>query len=131
MRDGACVTLEHQQPRGVARLHGRLGDAFGRQVVVEVGEAHRATPYSTGVTGVRFEVVATDPASGLRAGVLHTAHGSVPTPTFMPVGTLGTVKAVTPADVRSTGADIVLSNTYHLAIQPGVETVERLGGLHA
>jgi queuine tRNA-ribosyltransferase len=80
---------------------------------------------------VRFEVVATDPHSGLRAGVLHTTHGSVPTPTFMPVGTLGTVKALTPADVRATGASIVLSNTYHVALQPGVETVERLGGLHA
>jgi queuine tRNA-ribosyltransferase len=79
---------------------------------------------------VRFEVVATDPDSGLRAGLLHTAHGSVPTPTFMPVGTLGTVKALTPADVRATGASVVLSNTYHLALQPGIETVERLGGLH-
>ena len=63
--------------------------------------------------------------------MLHTAHGSVPTPTFMPVGTLGTVKALTPADVRGTGGRIVLSNTYHLSLQPGVETVERLGGLHA
>jgi queuine tRNA-ribosyltransferase len=83
------------------------------------------------LTGVRFEVVATDPDSGLRAGVLHTAHGSVLTPTFMPVGTLGSVKALTPKDVRATGASIVLSNTYHLALQPGVETVARLGGLHA
>jgi queuine tRNA-ribosyltransferase len=80
---------------------------------------------------VRFEVVGRDPSSGLRAGLLHTAHGTVPTPTFMPVGTLGTVKALTPAEVRTTGAGIVLSNTYHLAQQPGIETVERLGGLHA
>lgn len=80
---------------------------------------------------MRFEVLATDPGSRLRAGVLHTARGSVPTPTFMPVGTLGTVKALTPADVRRTGASIVLANTYHLALQPGIETVERLGGLHA
>ena len=80
---------------------------------------------------MRFEVVATDPHSGLRAGVLHTSHGSVLTPTFMPVGTLGTVKSLTPADVRATGAGVVLSNTYHLALQPGVATVERLGGLHA
>jgi queuine tRNA-ribosyltransferase len=80
---------------------------------------------------VRFEVVAHDPASGLRAGVLHTAHGPVETPTFMPVGTLGTVKALTPADVRATGARVVLANTYHLSLQPGVEIVERLGGLHA
>jgi queuine tRNA-ribosyltransferase len=80
---------------------------------------------------VRFEVVATDPHSGLRAGILHTPHGSVPTPSFMPVGTVGSVKALTPADVRVTGAQVVLSNTYHLALQPGVATVERLGGLHA
>jgi queuine tRNA-ribosyltransferase len=83
------------------------------------------------VRAVRFEVLATDPASGLRAGVLHTPHGSVPTPTFMPVGTLGSVKALTPDDVRDTGAHIVLANSYHLALQPGVDTVQRLGGLHA
>ena len=82
-------------------------------------------------TGVRFEVVARDPGSGLRAGILHTAHGSVPTPTFMPVGTLGSVKSLTPESVRSTGAGVVLANTYHLALQPGIDTVERLGGLHA
>jgi queuine tRNA-ribosyltransferase len=82
-------------------------------------------------TDVRFDVVGTDPGSGLRAGILHTPHGAVETPSFMPVGTLGTVKALTPADVRRTGARIVLSNTYHLSLQPGIDTVERLGGLHA
>jgi queuine tRNA-ribosyltransferase len=81
--------------------------------------------------GVRFEVVARDPSSGLRAGVLHTARGAVPTPSFMPVGTLGSVKALTPHQVRDTGASIVLANTYHLSLQPGIATVERLGGLHA
>jgi queuine tRNA-ribosyltransferase len=80
---------------------------------------------------VRFEILAVDGASGLRAGLLHTPHGSVPTPTFMPVGTLGTVKGLTPHDVRGTGAAVVLANTYHLLLQPGVETVQRLGGLHA
>jgi queuine tRNA-ribosyltransferase len=83
------------------------------------------------VSSVRFELLATAPGSALRIGLLHTARGSVPTPTFMPVGTLGTVKSLTPADVRATGAQIVLSNTYHLSLQPGIETVERLGGLHA
>jgi len=83
------------------------------------------------VSGFEFEVVATDPGSGLRAGLLHTPHGPVRTPSFMPVGTLGTVKALTPGDVRGTGAQIVLSNTYHLSLQPGIETVHRLGGLHA
>jgi queuine tRNA-ribosyltransferase len=80
---------------------------------------------------VRFELVAVDPTSGLRAGILHTPHGPVPTPTFMPVGTLGTVKALTPADVAATGARVVLSNAYHLMLQPGAATVQRLGGLHA
>jgi len=79
----------------------------------------------------RFEVVAVDPTSGPRAGLLHTPHGVVPTPSFMPVGTLGTVKSLTPADVWATGAQVVLGNSYHLALQPGLETVQRLGGLHS
>jgi queuine tRNA-ribosyltransferase len=65
-----------------------------------------------------------------RAGVLHTAHGPVQTPVFMPVGTAGTVKAMTSDAVRATGAGIVLGNTYHLMLRPGAERVEALGGLH-
>jgi queuine tRNA-ribosyltransferase len=65
-----------------------------------------------------------------RAGVLHTAHGAVETPVFMPVGTAGTVKAMTADAVRATGASIVLGNTYHLMLRPGAELVARLGGLH-
>lgn len=65
-----------------------------------------------------------------RAGVLHTAHGQVETPVFMPVGTAGTVKAMTADAVRSTGARMVLGNTYHLMLRPGAERVARLGGLH-
>ena len=65
-----------------------------------------------------------------RAGTLSTAHGHVPTPTFMPVGTAGTVKAMTADAVRSTGAGIVLGNTYHLMLRPGPERVAELGGLH-
>lgn len=65
-----------------------------------------------------------------RAGLLHTAHGTVTTPTFMPVGTVGTVKAMTMDAVRSTGAGIVLGNTYHLMLRPGAELVHELGGLH-
>jgi queuine tRNA-ribosyltransferase len=88
----------------------------------------KISDYSTGVT---FEVLAQDPTSGLRAGVLHTPQGDIETPAFMPVGTLGSVKTLTPRDVATTGARVVLSNTYHLLLQPGVDTVERLGGLHA
>jgi queuine tRNA-ribosyltransferase len=65
-----------------------------------------------------------------RAGTLVTAHGEVPTPVFMPVGTAGTVKAMTADAVRSTGAKMVLGNTYHLMLRPGAERVARLGGLH-
>ena len=65
-----------------------------------------------------------------RAGVLHTAHGTVPTPVFMPVGTAGTVKAMTADAVRATGARMVLGNTYHLMLRPGAERIARLGGLH-
>ncbi|MFC3125714.1 tRNA guanosine(34) transglycosylase Tgt [Pseudoroseomonas globiformis] len=65
-----------------------------------------------------------------RAGTLHTAHGEVPTPVFMPVGTAGTVKGMTADAVRATGAQIVLGNTYHLMLRPGAERVGRLGGLH-
>jgi queuine tRNA-ribosyltransferase len=65
-----------------------------------------------------------------RRGRLHTAHGTIQTPAFMPVGTAATVKAMTPEDVRATGAEIVLCNTYHLMLRPGAERVAKLGGLH-
>ncbi|MBW2457275.1 MAG: tRNA guanosine(34) transglycosylase Tgt [Deltaproteobacteria bacterium] len=75
-----------------------------------------------------FRVIATDGQA--RAGVLATPHGLVATPTFMPVGTLGSVKTLTPAEVAATGARIVLGNTYHLWLRPGPETIAALGGLH-
>ena len=66
-----------------------------------------------------------------RAGVLRTVHGEVRTPAFMPVGTHATVKSLDPGEVRACGAGIVLCNAYHLALRPGVDLVERAGGLHA
>jgi queuine tRNA-ribosyltransferase len=79
------------------------------------------------VTAFRYECLATDGRA--RLGRLHTAHGEIRTPAFMPVGTAGTVKAMTPEAVRETGADIILGNTYHLMLRPGAERVARLGGL--
>ena len=76
-----------------------------------------------------FTVQATDGAA--RSGRIVTPRGDIRTPAFMPVGTAGTVKAMLPASVRSTGADIILGNTYHLMLRPGAERVARLGGLHA
>ncbi|HYZ76829.1 MAG TPA: tRNA guanosine(34) transglycosylase Tgt [Gaiellaceae bacterium] len=75
-----------------------------------------------------FELAATDGAA--RAGVLHTAHGDVPTPAFMPVGTKGTVKTLDPADLRGLGTTILLGNTYHLHFRPGDDVIAELGGLH-
>ncbi len=80
------------------------------------------------MTAFRHTVLATDGPA--RAGTLHTAHGDVPTPTFMPVGTAGTVKAMTADAVRATGAGIVLGNTYHLMLRPGADREAALGGLH-
>jgi len=77
-----------------------------------------------------FGVIASDPHCGARRGVLTTAHGPVQTPAFMPVGTAGTVKGLTPDQIEGTGAEIVLGNTYHLMLRPGAEVVERIGGLH-
>ncbi|GLQ07432.1 tRNA guanosine(34) transglycosylase Tgt [Sneathiella chinensis] len=75
-----------------------------------------------------FDIHARDGAA--RRGTLSTAHGDIRTPAFMPVGTAGTVKGLTPEMVRETGADILLGNTYHLMLRPGSERVRRLGGLH-
>ena len=65
-----------------------------------------------------------------RAGVLHTQHGDIPTPVFMPVGTVGSVKALTPRDLKQAGARIILGNAYHLYLRPGHQLVEEMGGLH-
>jgi queuine tRNA-ribosyltransferase len=77
-----------------------------------------------------FEVLHTDPHSAARHGLLTTAHGKVETPTFMPVGTAGAVKGITPQQLKETGAGIILANTYHLLLRPGVDAVEKVGGLH-
>ena len=77
-----------------------------------------------------FELLKTDPVTAARRGRLQTRHGVVETPVFMPVGTQGTVKAVTPAHLREIGAQIILGNTYHLSLRPGSELVRDLGGLH-
>lgn len=77
---------------------------------------------------ITFEIQATDGAA--RTGILKTPRGDIRTPAFMPVGTAGTVKAMLPQNVRETGADIILGNTYHLMLRPGAERIARLGGLH-
>ena len=75
-----------------------------------------------------FEVIKT--SGKARAGILKTAHGEIPTPAFMPVGTLGTVKAMAPFELEQIGYRLILSNTYHLYLRPGVDVIEKAGGLH-
>jgi queuine tRNA-ribosyltransferase len=80
---------------------------------------------------MEFELLATDPETGARAGLLHTAHGTIETPIFMPVGTVGSVKAVMQEQlVQDVKAQIILGNTYHLYLRPGTEILEKAGGLH-
>src|SRR5262249_45251387 len=78
--------------------------------------------------GFGFDLLNTDGAA--RAGRIRTAHGQIETPAFMPVATQGTVKGLTPSDLRGAGAQIVLANTYHLFLRPGDDVVRELGGLH-
>jgi queuine tRNA-ribosyltransferase len=77
-----------------------------------------------------FELLTQDARTAARAGRLHTAHGIVETPIFMPVGTQATVKCMTPHELRELKAQIILSNTYHLVIRPGTELIAKAGGLH-
>jgi queuine tRNA-ribosyltransferase len=77
-----------------------------------------------------FQLLQTDTATAARRGRLRTRHGMVETPMFMPVGTQGTVKSVTPQHLREIGAQIILGNTYHLNLRPGSDLVRELGGLH-
>src|SRR5436853_6877873 len=77
-----------------------------------------------------FELLSKDRESGARHGRLTTAHGAIKTPAFVPVGTQGSVKAVSPRELRELNAPIVLGNTYHLFVRPGIEVIKHFGGLH-
>ncbi|MBC8066341.1 MAG: tRNA guanosine(34) transglycosylase Tgt [Chlorobia bacterium] len=79
---------------------------------------------------IRYELLAVCPHTGARRGRLHTPHGIVETPTFMPVGTQGTVKTVGSEDLEALGYSLILSNTYHLSLRPGADLIEQFGGLH-
>ena len=78
-----------------------------------------------------FEVTKSCPRTGARVGMLSTPHGVVPTPVFVPVGSQATVKSLTPQEFSALGTNIVLGNTYHLYLRPGIEVIEKLGGLHS
>ena len=77
-----------------------------------------------------FKIVAKAKESKARAGLLQTAHGAVETPVFMPVGTLGTVRSLSPEELLDAGAQIILGNTYHLYLRPGCDVISLFAGLH-
>jgi queuine tRNA-ribosyltransferase len=83
-----------------------------------------------GLTAVHLEILKEDARTRARLGKLHTPHGVIETPVFMPVGTQGTVKTITPEEIKEIGAGIILSNTYHLFLRPGHELIREAGGLH-
>ena len=82
------------------------------------------------MTAITYELVKKDERTGARAGIIHTPHGSFPTPIFMPVGTQASVKGVSPDELRDLGAGIILSTTYHLFLRPGMDLIREAGGLH-
>ena len=82
------------------------------------------------MSAIRYELIKTCKQSGARLGRLHTPHGVIETPIFMPVGTQATVKAMTPEELKEIGSQIILSNTYHLYMRPGHDLVKEAGGLH-
>jgi hypothetical protein len=108
----------------VARGHRRL--AYLRKRVDWTASVISAAS----ALSVRFDITHEARATRARAGVLHTPHGSIETPFFCVVGTAGSVKGVTPAELRDLGAEVLLANTYHLFLRPGAESVRHLGGLH-
>ena len=79
---------------------------------------------------ITYELLHQDKTTGARRGIVHTPHGDIQTPVFMPVGTQATVKSMTPEELKEIGAQIILSNTYHLYLRPGHKIVEEAGGLH-
>lgn len=83
-----------------------------------------------GLLAVKYELIKVCKQSGARLGRLHTPHGTIDTPVFMPVGTQATVKAMSPEELKEMGAGIILGNTYHLFLRPGYDIVREAGGLH-
>src|SRR5690554_5458912 len=82
------------------------------------------------MSAIKYELIKECKQSGARLGKLHTPHGVIETPIFMPVGTQATVKSLTPEDLKELGSQIILSNTYHLYLRPGHELIREAGGLH-
>ena len=114
----------YQLPVSGCPLSGRFYGRFWHKLAT--GNWQLAT-----LPRMTFDLLTTDPHSKARAGVVHTDHGAIETPIFMPVGTAGTVKAVQQRDLKDDiNAQIILGNTYHLYLRPGLDVISKAGGLH-
>ncbi len=123
--------MDHGQDGGEATRRTANCTPPPRAVYEQVPRGGGRLPVRSHLCPVRFELHCTDPAGSARAGELHTDHGTIPTPVFMPVGTLGAVKAVHPRELQNDlDAPIMLSNTYHLYLRPGTQVLEHAGGIH-
>ena len=130
----ACPRLTGKKTKiGARGANGYAG--FGKRPIhggstkrIHNGRIYKRTDRND--TFFSFEVIKTDPETGARAGILHTPHGDIETPVYMPVGTQATVKGLLPRDVKAAGSQIILSNTYHLYMRPGDDIVKAAGGLH-
>src|SRR6202030_4472854 len=134
-RDVAVVSGNHRSHRGGRLQFPSPRDHDDRKWSHRRSPSYRQDPRNSPAARrgeiVRFELQAVCPNTGARAGLLHTAHGVVETPVFMPVGTQATVKGVPQRDLENDlGAQIILANTYHLFLRPGHELIRKLGGLH-
>src|SRR3954470_23367775 len=117
-----------------SRRHHRLNVRYEMIALKNLGTGGsiRRSPCYSGVDmAIRFSVGARDPGSRARRGRLETRRGTVETPLFMPVGTRATVTGLSPDDLRTLGAPIILANTYHLLLRPGPELFRRVGGIHS
>ena len=122
-----CECANHNAGADASACEGPDTQASGTSV--QTGEGIQAASSSPSKL-FAYDIVAEDPGTHARAGVFHTAHGDVPTPIFMPVGTKATVKGLMPAQVADLGAKIILNNTYHLSQRPGEDLVAEFGGVH-
>jgi queuine tRNA-ribosyltransferase len=123
-----CISNATRKPR--TSDAGLSSVAHGAMALIMTTDCPSCrVPADPGATRFAFSVHATDGKA--RTGTIAMKRGTIRTPAFMPVGTAATVKAMRPAEVRATGADIILGNTYHLMLRPGAERVARLGGVHA
>ncbi len=118
--------------RGKGIFHGFFVEKQGKAWIYKKKDGMMVViaDWRYSMAAITYELIHQDAVTGARAGILHTPHGSYPTPIFMPVGTQASVKGISPDELKDLGAGIILGNTYHLFLRPGMELIREAGGLH-